>query len=132
MSDSGKKKPPSSGEQHPAVAAFHRKADSLRETALPLLTALNERIQSVPPPRMHGPSSLKQRQWAVTISGFGPLHNTQNPSDANRLVALFIKALRGAGHIVSHASITHGEEDGLTEPDEYLAALDAVEGVPTP
>lgn len=78
--------------------------------------------------------------WNITIRGVGCHHNKNLKTDANRMAAEFVKALKDAGHVVHDASITYGAEEqialswgyrsgGLTEstPDDYLAMRDRFE-----
>lgn len=59
--------------------------------------------------------------WNITVRGVGIHHNRKQPRDANRMAAEFVKKLKDAGHTVVSASITHGGEEDLSRPDEYLA-----------
>jgi hypothetical protein len=66
--------------------------------------------------------------WNITIRGVGAHHNKKYPKDANRMAADFVKKLKEAGHIVSHASITHGGEDDITDGEKYTKDRDDIEG----
>lgn len=63
--------------------------------------------------------------WNITIRGVGSHHNEQYEKDADRMAADFVKKLREAGHTVMGATITHGGESDLGDPDKYLADRDA-------
>ena len=65
--------------------------------------------------------------WNITVRGVGVHHNKALKEDANRMAAKFIKDLKAAGHTVVAASITHGGEDDLSDPDKYIADRDAIE-----
>lgn len=59
--------------------------------------------------------------WNITIRGVGIHHNRKQPTDANRMAAEFVKKLKDAGHMIVAASITHGGEENLVDPETYLA-----------
>lgn len=67
--------------------------------------------------------------WNITVRGVGSHHNKQNKADANRMAAKFVEDLKGAGHTVTSATITHGGEDDVSNPERYLADRDLVEKV---
>jgi len=58
--------------------------------------------------------------WTIVIKGVGCHHNMDYLGDADRMAAEFVKALRNAGHSVSHAAITHGGETDLSQPTVYI------------
>ena len=66
--------------------------------------------------------------WTISIHGVGCHHNPDLPSDANRMAAEFVKALRAAGHSVTAATITFGGEDNLSQPTVYLDDRSATKG----
>jgi len=66
--------------------------------------------------------------WNITIRGQGAHHNKGLLLDANRMAAKFVQDLRAAGHSVSHASITFGGENDLSQPTRYLDDLAHVDG----
>ena len=59
--------------------------------------------------------------WNITIRGVGAHHNKAYPKDADRMAAAFVKELKEAGHQVVSATITHGGEADLSDPDKYIA-----------
>lgn len=65
--------------------------------------------------------------WNITIRGVGCHHNKKLDTDANRMAAKFVQELKDAGHHVSAATITHGGEDDITKPAEYLEMRDKFE-----
>lgn len=65
--------------------------------------------------------------WNITIRGVGSHHNRAYPNDANRMAAEFVKKLKDAGHSVVAASITHGAEDDISNPEGYLEGRDEIE-----
>jgi hypothetical protein len=66
-------------------------------------------------------------QWNITIRGTGVHHNKHNPTDANRMAAEFVKALKAAGHNVVSASITFGVDEDITDTEWYLDGRDKIE-----
>lgn len=65
--------------------------------------------------------------WCITVHGVGSHHNTGNPHDANRMAAHFVRALRDAGHNVTHASFTFGGEEQIVQPERYIDDRNAIE-----
>ena len=65
--------------------------------------------------------------WAIVIRGVGSHHNKRYAQDANRMTAGFVKELKDAGHHVSSATFTHGSEDDITHPSDYLELRDKYE-----
>ena len=63
--------------------------------------------------------------WNITVRGVGIHHNKDAPNDADRMAADFVKRLKAAGHTVVAASITHGGENDISDPDAYMAERDA-------
>jgi hypothetical protein len=53
----------------------------------------------------------------ISIEGVGFHHNKNTPNDANRMAQKFVKELEAAGHMISHATITHGGKDYLGSVD---------------
>lgn len=51
--------------------------------------------------------------WNISINGVGAHHNADYANDANKMVAEFVRKLRSVGHIVEHASFTHGARDDV-------------------
>jgi hypothetical protein len=58
--------------------------------------------------------------WAIVIHGVGCHHNKKLPSDANRMSAEFVEALKQAGHTITSATFTHGGEDNITDGKAYI------------
>jgi len=87
--------------QHPAVQAFRAKAESINDTTLPALVALEERIdraRSTPPKSTEG-------EWTILIRGPGSL-----PPTAERLASVLVHALRLAGFGIAQATVTYGSD----------------------
>lgn len=59
-------------------------------------------------------------QWNISIHGTGAHHNKGHEDDANKMAAKFVQQLRAAGHTVTHATITYGGEEVVTDPETYL------------
>lgn len=57
-------------------------------------------------------------QWNISIHGTGVHHNKNLPADANRMAAKFVRELKAAGHSISHATITYGGEENVTNVSE--------------
>jgi D-Tyr-tRNAtyr deacylase len=53
--------------------------------------------------------------WNINIQGVGSHHNTDNPTDANKMAEKFVKELKDAGHHVETATFTFGAKNNLTE-----------------
>jgi hypothetical protein len=51
--------------------------------------------------------------WNISIEGIGCHHNQQLETDANKMAAKFVQALKLAGHTVTKATFTHGGADNL-------------------
>ena len=51
--------------------------------------------------------------WNINIQGVGCHHNTNNPTDANRMAQRFVFELQSAGHKVEHAAFTSGSKEPL-------------------
>ena len=58
--------------------------------------------------------------WTIVVKGIGAHHNSNYPKDANRMTAKFVKDLKEAGHNVQYASFTHGSNDNISDPDQYI------------
>lgn len=107
--------------EHEAVKAFRAKAVSFAEHTIPMLKALEERVEkgiasappeantaatSAPPSGSVAPSSV----IVITIHACGP-HGGKLPADVARLAAGLVEDLRALGHTTTFASIAHGGED---------------------
>lgn len=68
--------------------------------------------------------------WNITIRGVGCHHNPDLPTDANRMAAGFVAALKRAGHAIQAATFTHGGEENLETP--FMAPTDMVIREPEP
>lgn len=64
--------------------------------------------------------------WAIVIQGTGVHHNRNYPTDANRMAAGFVEALREAGHTVKSATFTSGGRDEI-DGQAYIDARDEIE-----
>lgn len=81
------------------MTAYRGKLDSINETTIPALDALNERLdqtRSSPPKELDG-------EWSIIVRGPGPI-----PTEAQIFAARLVNDLRGAGLVVSHATVQHG------------------------
>jgi hypothetical protein len=61
--------------------------------------------------------------FSINIQGVGCHSNQDNPTDADRMAADFVKSLVEAGHHIESASITHGGKQDLLRgvlPDRTL------------
>lgn len=54
--------------------------------------------------------------WNISIQGIGSHHNTNNPSDADKLAESFVSNLRASGHTIEAASFTYGGKTDLLPP----------------
>ena len=67
--------------------------------------------------------------WNINIQGAGCHHNENNPTDADRMAAEFVLALKAAGHTVESANITFGAKEEITfgkQVVRQVAALGAL------
>lgn len=51
--------------------------------------------------------------WNINIQGVGSHHNTDNPTDANKMAHRFVHDLIAAGHCVQGATFTHGGAEDI-------------------
>lgn len=52
--------------------------------------------------------------WHISIEGIGSHHNTDNPKDADKMAAEFVKQLK-AVHNVTKATFTYGAAQSLEQ-----------------
>jgi hypothetical protein len=55
--------------------------------------------------------------WNITIRGIGCHHSGKPEIDADLQAKEFVKLLRKSGHTIMSATITHGGETQLQEPE---------------
>lgn len=60
--------------------------------------------------------------WNITIRGTGCHHNGSKAIDADLAAADFVRKLKAQGHTIKSATITHGGEGDLSDPDAYEGA----------
>lgn len=63
--------------------------------------------------------------WHISIEGVGPHHNDGCTFDADKVARDTVRALRKAGHRITHASFTYGGADMVLEgqPIESLSPI---------
>ena len=101
------KRPSKPSGEHEAVLAFRSKALSITETTMPLLVALEERIdraRSAPPKSLEG-------EWGVIVRGVGAL-----PPDAHHIAAVLVQELRVRGAVILQSTLTSGANISEVEP----------------
>jgi hypothetical protein len=106
-------KPPSkrSGE-HPAIEQFRKKVESINETTMPLLVALNERIERG---QTNPPTPEPSAVWQISIKGIDTASDKTSVVEASRLAAALVAGLRAAGHTITQASFTYAGDDVLSD-----------------